>query len=268
MSAAFLLVPLALQMSWTQLPGHEVRWTTFPDQKPVREPRWGDRLADLERHLPAKYKRQFHADDPIAHAHETTHGINAHLRILHFDTGLRRNAFYVGGHRAALIVEPNIRLDQVAEMVPKDLRGHRFELYLVKQREDWNAEPLYLFDEWVAYVNGAEAGIELANAKKYRPARSDPIHALLEMSVYAGYVAMAVAKYDRSYDARQLNQFLAWNLRRSLATYKAGCRIAAFDWDEDEYLRAIQYDATAAPFRQFLRERFGARYVREILGVD
>jgi hypothetical protein len=150
------------------------------------------------------------------------------------------NCFYVGHHRAAVLAEPNVKLSQVAALVPDPLRLGRFKLYLVRQQKDWENEPLYLFDEWVAYGNGAQAGIEMAQKGLYAADKNDAVFALLELNVYAIYTVLAAEKHDRGYDRAPLTEFLAWNLKRSMALYHAGSRLGPFNWDDHQYYRRLQ----------------------------
>ena len=87
-------------------PGDGVLWTNFLPQKSKTDPLWGEFLTDLETHLPAQYGTKFQSEDRVIHAHETTHGINAHLRNLLAGNDRCLPGFYVGANRAALIQEP------------------------------------------------------------------------------------------------------------------------------------------------------------------
>jgi hypothetical protein len=247
-------------------PGEAVPWVAFPPQKAVKELRWGPFLTDLETHLPAQYGKQYQAPDLVVHAHETSHGIHAHLRNQYALKRQRVNCFYVGQNQAAVLAEPNVKLSQVAALVPDPLRLGRFKLYLVRQQKDWENEPLYVFDEWVAYGNGARAGIEMAQKGLYATDKNDAVFALLELNVYAVYTALAVEKHDRGYDRTPLTEFLAWNLKRSMALYHAGSRLGPFDWDNHQYYRRLQTGAEAAEVRRCLRRWYGERWCREVMG--
>jgi hypothetical protein len=246
--------------------GDHVQWITFEPQKSEKDKDWGEFLTDLENHLPKEYGKKYRDKDRVGHAHETTHGIQAHIRNQYAEPGLRLNAFYVGEDYAALVEEPKVRLAQVAALVPERLRKVRYKSYLVKQQKDWDDEPLYVFDEWVAYCNGAKAGIELAEDGKYKPERNDSVWALLEFNVYAVYTVRAARKHDPGYDGRQLDEFLAWNLRRSMYLYRIGSRLDPFNWDDDEYYRFLRTDRSATEMRRFLRDLYGAAWCRRVMG--
>jgi hypothetical protein len=260
-----MMIPAAAPV-FPREPGEAVPWVAFPSQKAVKEPRWGPFLTDLETHLPAQYGKQYQSPDLIIHAHETSHGIHAHLRTQYALKHQRVNCFYVGQHRAAVLAEPKLKLSQIAALVPEPLRLGRFKLYLVGQQKDWENEPLYLFDEWVAYVNGAQAGIEMAQKGLYAADKNDAVFALLELNVYAIYTVLATERHDRTYNRTPLTEFLAWNLKRSMALYHAGSRLGLFNWDGHQHFRRLQTGGEAAELRRFLRRLYGERWCREVMG--
>src|SRR3954462_1950956 len=58
-----------------------VDWYTWPEQQPTfGSTSYGTALIDIGRHLPASYGTQYWDSDAITAGHETTHGIQAHLR--------------------------------------------------------------------------------------------------------------------------------------------------------------------------------------------
>ena len=151
-------------------------------------------------------------------------------------------------------------------MIPESLRKQRYKEYLIDQQKDWEDDPLYVFDEWVAYGNGAQAGVELAQKGLYHPDKCDVVFAVLEFNVYAIYTVLAAQKMDRDYDSRQLTEFLAWNLRRSIALYRAGYRLDPYNWDNNAYNRHLCSSSAAAELRRFLRRLYGEPWCEEVMG--
>jgi hypothetical protein len=184
----------------------------------------GPFLADIESHLPPDLGTRYRDRDRITWCHETTHGVHAALRIRY-----RLDAFYPGGGRCALVEAPAITLGDVAAAVPAQLRGNRYPTYLVKQRRDWEHEPLNVWDEWVAYDNGTTTGIE--EGGRGGPGMSDDAVACLEMSGYALAVS-AAARQKGAPVSDQFREFLAWELRRSLALYTRAVNMPAFSWQD------------------------------------
>ncbi|KAB2894709.1 MAG: hypothetical protein F9K40_16465 [Kofleriaceae bacterium] len=231
-------------------------------------PAWGADLTDIANHLPSSYGNQYWDDDPITAGHETSHGIHAHLRV-HVHEGTERvNAFYVLGDRAAYVVEPGIRKSAIATHVPPSLRGPRYALYITGQVA-WDDTPLYIWDEWNAYVNGAEVGVDLATNGLWTRGWRDAVMGPLEFNVYALATAKAVAAGDPTYFASntQFKEFLAWNLRRSMDLFRAGRTLPDFAWDDqDEHYAKLRTSADAEALRAFTRETFGAAWTMDVMG--
>lgn len=242
----------------------------WPSQHTRSNSAWGAELTDIIRHLPLSYGDTYADSDLVTYGHETTHGINSHLRNYRNMTGRRANGFYVMNDRGVIIVEPNIRKSAVAPYVPASLRGSRFALY-VQGSSAWDDRPLYIFDEWVAYTNGSEVGVGLARAGLWRYGWRDAVAGTLEFVVYSMAVAMAVEAGDPTYfrgDA-QFRSFIQWNTRRAMTLYREGSASPHFRWDtQDNYLRALRTSPDAEALRTFIRRTFGRAWAAEVLGLD
>jgi hypothetical protein len=257
-----------IDASATPQPGDGVVWTTWPAQQSRTNPAWGTDLTDIANHLPASYGDQYWDDDPITAGHETSHGIHAHLRVYIYTGDERVNAFYVLGDKAAYVVEPGIRKSAVAAQVPASLRGSRYSLYVTGQTA-WDDTPLYLFDEWNAYVNGAEVGVDMATHGLWNRGWRDAVMGPIEFNVYALATAMAVKAGDPTYFASntQFKEFLAWNLRRSMELFRAGRALPDFAWDDqDAYYDTLGTSADADALRRFTRDTFGADWTMAVMG--
>jgi hypothetical protein len=188
-------------------------------------------------------------------AHETTHGINSEVRNEHTRRlNKRMNAFYVLKGRAVVIEEPNIRKHQVALFVPQSLRSYRYRTYISGQSA-WDDTPLYIFDEWRAYVNGGMCNVEDVQRGVYRGGWTDGVSGCLDFSIYSIATAMAVAKHDNSYwqNNEQFRAFLIWNLKESYKTYMLGSRMDQFKWStQDDWLRNLRTSPDAAEMREFI----------------
>jgi hypothetical protein len=187
-------------------------------------------LADVESRLPPEMGTRYRDSSRVTWCHETTHGVQAALR-----NSYHLPAFYPGGGRCALVEPPAVTLGEVAAAVPQQLRGGRYQLYLVRQRHDWEREPLYIWDEWVAYNNGTTTGIE--EGGRSRTGASDDAVACLEFSGYALAVA-AAARHKGVPVSTQFREFLAWELRRSLGLYARAMSLPAFSWPDRRLERA------------------------------
>lgn len=219
--------PVAPKKLW----GDDVVWETYAKQKTKSNSRWGKVLTDIEEHLPNKYGTQYNDPDLITHGHETSHGIASELRNTH--SGV--NGFYCLNNKAAFVKEPKLTLSQITSRVPSVLRKSRYDTYLVAQRRYWDDTPTYLLDEWIAYINGAEVGIDqYNNVSKGRDdgTSSDMIIAPVEFSYYVLALCKTIDELDPNYaDMKQFKEFVAYNLRRTAEVYKAGIGLPPFRWD-------------------------------------
>lgn len=254
-------------------PGSQVKWTEFKAEKNLSNDAWGVYLTDIENHLPWKYGKQYRFDDKNTWAHETTHGIQAHLNNewSKADRNGKRDVYwlYIGYDKAAGIPQPNIKISDISRLVPEKLRKSRFNLYLVEQRKYFENEPIYIFDEWVAYCNGAECGNELLNKKLVQKQnKTDELWSVVEFSVYATYVAISQKKNDPDYDNKQLMEFLAFNLERSMKLYRDGMKHDCLNWDNNEYLEFLKTAPEASEWRGFLIDNYGATWTKEVYGFD
>lgn len=239
-----------------EAPGARVVWREAP---PLRGVPAGLKpfLSDVESRLPREMGTRYRDSNHITWCHETTHGVHSALR-----NRFRLPAFYVGGGKFALVEAPAVTLGEVAAAVPPRLRGTRYQTYLVRARGDWDRDPLYVWDEWVAYNNGTTAAIE--EGGRWQRGASDDAIACIELSGYALAVA-AAARRKGAPVSQQFREFLACELRRSLGLYKKAIALPAFAWHDrkieqawrggnpfiDAELRALYGDALTA--RDLLR---------------
>lgn len=152
-------------------------------------------------------KRTAYDPSQVTWCHEGTHMLNSRIRNSMGGTG-RVNAFYVGHGRCICLREPRVTLRQVAQYVTKH-RNSTYQLYFGQQLQWWNNEPLYVLDEWTAYVNGSQAAKELS---------ADP-HGTYERAQwfchYADALVAAVEAHDPTYpQLKELKHFVAWQKKR------------------------------------------------------
>lgn len=249
-------------------PGNRVEWFEYASQKRLSDPSWGDFLTDIENHLPEKFGTTYRDSNKITWSHETTHGIHSHLNMTYRKEGdkARSYGFYVGNNKAVMIPQPKIRITNIAEIIPQKLRGSRYQLYLVNQATSWNADPLYIYDEWNAYVNGATTGVELIQKSMFETNKTDSALACLEFNIYVLYACMATKELDSNYDFKQLFEFTAWNSNRSMKVYHESYKHDVFNWDKHEYLKFLQTSEDAKKLRVFVIENWGEIWANEVFG--
>lgn len=245
-----------------------VVWFTWPAQQTKADATWGGVLTDIANHLPASYGDTYWDADAMTAGHETSHGIHAHLRNNETPASIGWNAFYVLGDRAAFVAEPAMRKSAVNAYVPTSLRGSRYDTYLVGQTA-WDDSPLYLFDEWSAYANGAAVAIDQVQHGLYTGQWTDAVMGPLEFSAYAIATAKAISVVDPTYFASnvQFKRFTAWQIQRAMKLYGLGSVMTQFTWDvQDAYLAALRTSADAADLRAFARATWGAAWTQTVLG--
>lgn len=250
---------LQISLPDVKSPGEKVEFLNFPPTKNKKSNKWGPVLNDIMSH-----EVDFNNyDDLVTLAHETSHGIHSHIRNKMNKTGKTVNGFYVLNDRAVVVVEPNMRKSKVAKYVPPSLRGSRYYTY-VSGAPSWDDRPLYIWDEWNAYVNGSEAGIDLVDNNLWKYGWRDAVAGTLEFVVYSIAVAMAAEQHDPQYFN---NYFLAWNVKRSMTLYRKGSKIEHFKYEKQEkYYKDLQTSADAEEFRKFCRKLFGSEWTSENLG--
>ena len=190
-------------------------------------------------------------DGKSTNVHETVHGINSYYRNKQHG---KVNALYCLNGNLAIIEEPNVTIDQVSRQIPVSLREYRYQLYLVEQKHDWNNRPLYLFDEWSAYIAGSSYNI---NNQEDNQKWTDGVSGPLEFSIYSIYLAITIKKHDPYYynNNQQFKKFLIYNLKLSQEIYKKGCNLPQFKWEKQEkLLENLKHNEDAKEIRKFIIE--------------
>jgi hypothetical protein len=170
--------------------------------------------------LPAGHGYRTPGEGLVHLAHESTHAINSRIRNAAAPNSVF-NAFFVGHGTACILREPRVPLSAIAQFVPAELRGPTsFNLYLVRQAGQWNDQPLYVLDEWTAYVNGAAVGLDNAtrdNATRGGQPEPCELQQAIEFCGYATALLLAVERLDPAYpdeDKKSLQEFVAWQCER------------------------------------------------------
>lgn len=225
-------------------------------------------LRDIVNHIPANQIATYKDPTLSTWGHETTHGINAYIRNTLNPEKVKSNGFYLLQGKYALVKEPAIRKSAIAPFVPKNLKGSRFDLYVAGQKE-WDDRPLYVFDEWTAYINGGAVAVDLADKEQWGGGNIDGVRGIIEFNVYAIATAMAVKAGDPSYfkDYKQFREFIAYNMRRGMVIYNKGSKMPYFEgFGQDEFMTALRTSAEAEALRTFAKEFFGTEWCKEVLG--
>lgn len=226
------------------------------------------------------YKSFMVAGDKPSSAHECTHGANSDIRnangaslgvtvvppwtrwtdpsdrpvhglpvLLRGDAGARVNAFYCLKDRAAVLEEPAFRKRDIVEFVPQEFKQSRYSLYVAGQQE-WDDCPLYVFDEWTAYVNGGTSAVELGKAGELK-AGTDWVFGPVEFVAYGLAVCMAADK--RNLLSAELAAFARFQLVRSFNVYLDGKDIFPFGGQKDIY-RNLKDGSAGSAYRDIMKK--------------
>lgn len=197
--------------------------------------------------------------------HETAHGIHATYRNKYTSALKKRvNALYMLEGRIALVKEPDFLIRHIAREIPVPLRGYRYQLYFVEQLKYWDDRPIYVFDEWTAYICGGECAVDdFARTGEGRGA--DSVSGCLEFSLYAVSTYLTAKLRDPDYLERepQFKRVLYYNLTRAEQTFYAGREVFRSAKQEALY-NALQTHPDAAPVRDCLRDEFDGMFLMEV----
>lgn len=198
-------------------------------------------------------------------AHETAHGIHSTYRNL-YQKGLkaRVNALYMLDGKIAIVKEPDFLLQHIAREIPQSLRGYRYQLYFVEQRKYWDDCPIYVFDEWTAYICGGETAVDDLEFNDIK-ADSDAVSGCLEFSIYAvaTYLTAKARTPDYLKHEPQFKSVLYYNLTRAEDAFYSG-REAFPSSKQEKLYEALQSSPDAAPIRNCLKEEFGGAFLLEV----
>jgi hypothetical protein len=145
-------------------------------------------------------------DDLVTWVHELTHGASNRLQASTIKHGI-----YLGSGKGIILKHPKVTIEQVARQVPNNQRGPIFQLYMVDQpKGGWNDSPIYLLDEWNAYIAGTIARKQLGWDK-----RGETVTFAREMERYCRTMLAVVEKRDPDYpDLKNLDGFIEWQSDR------------------------------------------------------
>jgi hypothetical protein len=217
MLSAFLCIALLSQLSPFLPRIHTIRATRRIDYNQYKS----FKLVDIEERMPAGHIYA-NRNDKTNWAHETVHGLNSRLRG---QVGPGVSPFYIGNGRYWIVANPKTTLTRVSQQIDPKWRRHIYDLYFRQQLPSWNDTPLYVLDEWTAYLSGAEVSRELwgydaTNTPDDRYAPADILSAQL-MYRYAEALVEAIKIDDPNYkDMENLTSFVNYNKQRTISLVK------------------------------------------------
>jgi len=201
-------------------------------------------------------------------AHESVHFLNSDLRnAKQKEIGYteKLNAFYVPTGCVFYVKEPNMRKREVAPYVPQSLRWNRYKTYVIGQTA-WDDRPLYLVDEWVAYIAGGLVDVQDIKKGRHNGEWSDGVSGVMEFSIYCTALCMAIKDKDSNYwnTQVQFKEFVKMMLNMAHKVYFTGKDLDELKWDKQEQLRhSLRTSADAEPIRKFMRDELSDVWLRD-----
>lgn len=161
------------------------------------------------------------------------------------------NAFYYLKDRYSVFQEPPFKKRDIAKFIPSSLRKTRYNLYIEGQTA-WDNQPLYVWDEWNAYINGGMTAVELAKLGKMKPGGTDWVYGPLEFCTYG--MAVCLAALEKNCLSPELAEGCKWFLLRAFNVYLDGRGLWPFD-GQDQIYEMLKSGSDGQPFRALMQDK-------------
>jgi hypothetical protein len=216
---------------------------------------------DVMSHTPANPDIR---DTRSSSAHETCHDINNWVRNKWTQKmGKRVGGFYAFDGKAMVVEEPSIQLKILEKFVPTKLRGMRWKTYVNPGNPRQPGGPLYLFDEWSAYIAGAAVSVDdFQRGKGYLKSdgtRTDDCDmSVTEFAFYGIGMAMAVEWHDPEYfhGNPQFRLVTKALLEQSNRICQAAMGTELHWPNQDNYVFTFRTDPSCEAMRDFVKQYF------------
>lgn len=180
----------------------------------------------------------------------------------------RINGFYLGNNNAIILQEPNLRKSSAIPYIPSNLRGSRYNLY-IKGQTAWDDTPLYIFDEYVAYIMGCATAVDLYERKLSVETNQDHCYGPIEFIIYGSALCQAIEEKDNDYwkSEPKFIPFYTWFLKYAFNTFHKARKI--FPWgDADKMFNEFQKGESAKGIRSLLKTRFNFEIPNDVVNID
>jgi len=159
--------------------------------------------------------------------HECSHAASAEIRN---KEKVKSNGFYLFNDLAYVCPEPKIRKSDAASFIHSQLRGPRYKTYITGQTA-WDDQPLYIMDEWNAYIAGAECAVEIGKKGIMENKGTDISSGPIEFLIYSCGLLLAIQKKNPQFFEEQADfmEFFNYQYKRSITAAESAS--ALFPWD-------------------------------------
>ena len=199
-------------------------------------------------------------------AHETCHGlVNAMRNLTPAD-----DAFvYLEGGKGLYVIRPKKVLRQLNAYVSPSFQNEttRFDLYFNKST-DWQ-DPLYLFDEWNAYVATTRSATEMVKANQWDGENADPLEGLADFVYFGAVVVTGLQELDPDYmkSNKQFKAAFALLAEESIKASDEAIKLGK--WPNSKWARRIEMFRKGPEnekVRSSVRTFMGASWTKRVLG--
>jgi hypothetical protein len=198
----------------------------------------------------------------MTNAHESTHFIHSQLRnddVLSRRVKTFPGAFYIFPDKSFHIEQPKFLRKEIERYIPASLRFSRFNTYFGRNKS-WAEYPLYIIDEFVAYINGSIVALD-DHKNGQRVDSLDPMVGPIEFAVYSVATCMAIKDLDPEYwNNQEFQDFMYDTMKKSESIFKAGRNIYPYK-NQEEILTNLKTSPDAENIRAFMKEHFDSFFL-------
>lgn len=232
----------------------------FWEYQPIRQLSQKGIWADIQSHLPSVHG--YLDTDKITETHESCHYLCSILRNkLAPQFGNTVSCLYVLRNQFFVIPQPNTSLGYVARYIPSSIRSSGYNLYFVQQQQYWNDTPLYGLEEWVCYVNGTSAGIQMKLPMNGR------LEKTTEFLNYALVTDLCVwNRFADKKHSEHLRQFIEWHGERTMIVVEIADQQGYDTSSAYSNLYNLRRQPDCNLIRQFIKARYTKVWSKRVLG--
>jgi hypothetical protein len=197
--------------------------------------------------------------------HETAHGISSELTNKYYKNySSKIEGLYYGNGKGIILESPQLKINEVSAYIPEKFRSYRFQLYFIDQLKYWNDYPLYILDEWTAYIWGARCAVEDYKTKNI-DTKADSVSGSLEFSLYTMGLCLAIKAKDNDYwkNNIQFKLVVKEHLQRAETVFFEGRDIFKSN-KQETLLNELKNSDDSEPIKQLLKSEFDSVFLRQL----
>jgi hypothetical protein len=201
--------------------------------------------------------------------HETVHGINNKIAQM----SSRLLGMYIEDGKGVQVQDPGFHRREIAPFIPQTAKSvDRFNTYITgiaNQPE----QVLYIWDEWAAYISGARAGVEQAEAGRFREYGQDMVDGPMDLLYFSTSSLQAIKQRTPAFmdpanpQGKQLKAAFALQSERTMKWVGRGLKIRAFSgFHAQQLFNDFQSGAGNQANRELLKQWLGPGFTKRVFG--